>query len=408
VPDRKTLELHPHPTEETPSGFVRRCSVSRIDNGKTSDRRQLWFEVASRCEPPAADDCDAYLLGVVMDAMRERRDIVVRGSVSKTLLSNLVEYQAAWRKWLPSDYGEVQMQPECIRDGETAREGALCAFSGGVDATFSVWRHTQRKFSHRSQDIKACALVNGFDIPLGRDIEYRNAFASAARTLGDVGLELIELRTNYKHVATTPWEHAFACALVAALSNFKRLAGTCVVGSSEPYDTLVIPWGSSPITDHLLASGDFSVIHDGADCDRTEKVAQIAGWTAGVDNLRVCWQGELNDRNCGTCEKCLRTKLNFLATGHHVPPSLPGGDPAADIRSVHLGNRAVRAEWEQIYRHARARAIRADWTHELGRLLGHEKGMRDYLLPPRSRPAELARRLVRRWRGAWVAADTKS
>lgn len=393
--NRNTLELQPHSTEETSSGFLRRCSLLRIDDGRTTDSRELWFEVKGRFEPPAADDCDAYLLAMVMDAMHERRDLVIRGSVSKTLLSNLVEYQAAWHKWLPADYGTVEMQPERIRGGETAREGALCAFSGGVDATFSVWRHTQRKFSHRSQNIKACALVHGFDIPLDQNAEYRNAFNRAEQTLRDVGLELIEFRTNYKLVAASPWGHSFACALVAALSNIKRLAGTCVIGSSEPYDMLVVPWGSSPITDHLLTSGEFAVIHDGANCDRTEKVAEIAGWTAGVDNLRVCWEGELTDRNCGKCEKCLRTKLNFLAAGHRVPPSLPGGDPAADIRSVYLRNDAVRAEWEQIYRHARAQAIRADWTHRLGRLLGHEKELMDYLMPPRGRLRRFAKRLAR-------------
>lgn len=400
MPILKTLEIHPHPTEDTPSGFFRRCTIRRVDGSDTSDSRELWFDVAKRIEPPAADDCDAYLLGVIMDAMQEGRDVVVRGSVSQTLLSNLVEYQAAWSKWLPSVYTAVEMRPDRIRDGETPREGAVCAFSGGVDATFSVWRHTQKKFSHRSQDLKCCALVYGFDIPLGHDAEYRDAFDSATRTLQDVGLEPIQIATNYKHVAVTRWEDSFSCALVAALSNFKSFVGTCVIGSSEPYDSLVIPWGSSPITDHLLTAGDFAVIHDGAGHSRTEKVAEIAAWEVGADNLRVCWQGDLKDRNCGECEKCMRTKLNFLAGNHRLPRSLPSGNPAVDIRSVYLGNAAVRAEWEQIYRYANDHGIRADWMHELGRLLGHEKDPIDYLLPPSSRRRRFARRLVRLGRGA--------
>ncbi len=58
-------------------------------------------EFDSSIEPPSADDCDSYLLAVIMDAMKENRNIIVKGTVSAQLLSNLVEYQTAWNKWLP-------------------------------------------------------------------------------------------------------------------------------------------------------------------------------------------------------------------------------------------------------------------------------------------------------------------
>lgn len=345
------LDIEPLPTTFDGSMQIRRCMLRRGDQAGISDEKELWFAFDREVHPPAADDCDSYLLASILDAMAEHRAVRVHGSVSGQLLSNLVEFQGAWEKWLPETYRMAPITVTSVRIEERPAAGAVCAFSGGVDATFSVWRHTQKLWSHRSQEIKACALVHGFDIPLKNEEAYRTNFERAASTLADVRLPLLKVATNYRATTNVNWEHAFSCALVAVLSNLKHVAGTCIVGSSEPYDALVIPWGSSPITDHLLSSGEFVVIHDGATHSRTQKVDAIAAWPAGANSLRVCWQGELKDRNCGRCEKCLRTMLNFIVSGHPPPSCFPSGDIKAHLPAVRLRNDVVRAEWSQIHAH---------------------------------------------------------
>ncbi|WP_108945129.1 hypothetical protein [Shewanella halifaxensis] len=157
--------------------------------------------------------------------------------------------------------------------------------------------------------------------------------------------------------------------MVATLSNLKSIAGHSIVGSSEPYDSLVIPWGSSPITDHLLSSDNFSVIHDGASHSRTEKVRDIADWQAGLQSLRVCWQGDLKDQNCGKCEKCVRTKLNFLATNNPIPSCFPKSDIVKDLKGIKLKNHAIVAEWKQIYQFAKQHNITAAWLDQVANII---------------------------------------
>ncbi len=140
-------------------------------------------------------------------------------------------------------------------------------------------------------------------------------------------------------------------------------------GSSEPYDSLVIPWGSSPITDHLLSSSEFVVMHDGASHSRTEKVKEICEWRVGVENLRVCWQGDLKDRNCGICEKCVRTKLNFLAVGHPIPTCFPDSDILYDLDKVKLTNKAVVTEWRQIYHYTMKNNEKAPWLRKIKKVI---------------------------------------
>jgi hypothetical protein len=254
---------------------------------------------------------------------------------------------------------------EVARTGEVPLQGAVCAFSGGVDGTFTVWRHSRKRVGYRSQSIKFCVLVHGFDIPLEDTKAFENAYLRANATLADVNLQALPVRTNFKKISRISWEHSFVAALVAALSNCKLVVGTGLVGSGEPYDHLVVPWGSTPITDHLLSSGSFEVMHDGATHSRTEKVNEIVEWHKGIDNLRVCWEGDLKDRNCGVCEKCLRTKLNFLATGNLVPKCFVDFNEKVVLSSnMTLNGSAAIAQWKQLIKHAKNKNIEDEWLKQ--------------------------------------------
>jgi len=363
----KEMILLPQPVEINGDDHVRRCVVNRVGDGTHDSQKELWFRLPCSITLPEESDCDSYLLAVFMDALKEGRRIVVKGSVSGVLLSNLIEYQAVWHKWLPGVYGIVDIHVDLVRESGSPTPGAVSAFSGGVDAAFTVWRHSQKKWSYRSQDIKLGVFVHGFDIPLADADAFASAFARSKETLRDLSIKLFPIATNCRDISSVSWEHSFASALVAALSNFKRTAGICLVGSGGDYNNLVIPWGSSPISDHLLGSDEFCVLHDGASHSRTEKVKEISAWKKGVENLRVCWEGELKDRNCGKCEKCLRTKLNFLATGAQLPGCFVDGDIA--FSAIRLRNTPQYSALKSICHHARQNRVQAAWLPEVEKVL---------------------------------------
>ena len=59
---------------------------------------------------------------------------------------------------------------------------------------------------------------------------------------------------------------------------FQGIYRAGLFASSEPYQALVSPWGAHPLTDRLLSSNSFEIIHDGADFTRTQKTAQLCEW----------------------------------------------------------------------------------------------------------------------------------
>jgi hypothetical protein len=135
-----------------------------------------------------------------------------------------------------------------------------------------------------------------------------------------------------------------------------------LVGSSEPYDALIIPWCSSPITDYLMSGDRLSIVHDGAAFSRTEKVGFLANHPTACRTLKVCWAGKDQGTNCGVCEKCTRTRLNFLAVGVASPACFQEPLDMARITSIPLQNTTQLSELQTILRYARHKGIVADWV----------------------------------------------
>jgi hypothetical protein len=355
--------MHLH-LDSTVSGTTatRRCRIERRDGQRAISSEVLWYSLATSPGLPAEGDGEPYLLACLMLAMAEGRSLFVHGEVSRTLLSNLTEFRDAWCCWLPGEYQPIDFESDAILDFAplTSRDAAV-AFTGGVDSTFSVWRHVHAQTGHRAYRIRRPVLVHGFDIALADEASFATAEQAAERTLSDVGLPLLAVRTNFQAVVRVNWEHVHAAALVSAMHFCKEECGVALVGSTEPYSSLVTAWGSNPTTDHLLSSASMEMVHDGAAFTRVEKVAAIADWRAGCDDLRVCWQGDHRGRNCGRCEKCQRTKFDFLCNRLPVPDCLPQEIDHDLLRSTAITSPITLSEWGQILATAKRNGLDEKW-----------------------------------------------
>lgn len=71
-----------------------------------------------------------------------------------------------------------------------------------------------------------------------------------------------------------------------------------------------------------------------------------------VDHLRVCWAGANLGENCGECEKCIRTMLNFWAVGEEIPSAFPTRLTPERVKSVKVANTIQRSYLDSILRDA--------------------------------------------------------
>lgn len=368
----RKLLIHIEQPEQIGDVVRRACVIERTGCAK-NERNRLYFDIPSAIPAIADDDGEPFLTALVMAAMAEKRDVMVSGRVSATLLANLEEYCAAWNCWLPREFTKVSIDAAVVEQYSPVPAelfgAAIAPFSGGADSSFTVWQHVSDRTSHRSLSIKCCAMVRGFDIPYANTGEYWRAFHKAAETLTSVGIRLVPIATNFRDISRLNWGYVFAAAMMACLHFLKRIGHKALIPSGEPYNYLLYPWGSTPMTDHLLSSDSLQAVHDGAAFSRTEKVAAIARWPDACNNLRVCWEGASKDRNCGVCEKCVRTHLNFRANGLKVPDSLGAPVKNSSIRRVRLANETIRTEFRQIYDVVKKNNINDGWVWSLRYLL---------------------------------------
>jgi hypothetical protein len=199
--------------------------------------------------------------------------------------------------------------------------------------------------------LDALLLVHGFDIALDRKAEFEGARERAARAGDAAGLELRTVATNLRDLGQD-WELAHGLALAAALQLHAPEFGVGLIGSSAPYFRIELPWGSNPVTDPLLSSGTMRIRHDGAALSRTAKARIVATEPELLALLRVCWQGERLSRNCGRCEKCVRTYWALHIAGVRQPACFdrPFDVPPSRVR---MPTRVVRY-WREMLRLARA------------------------------------------------------
>jgi len=298
-------------------------------------RQRLWYRVEPERRADLADSADPFVIGLVHLAMSVGEGVLVHGKVSPSLLQNLEVFQQAWSAWKPDRYRPVEIRAESEEEPDLPRRsGAISGFSGGVDSCFTAFRHARGVTTHRPFPLQASVMVQGFDIPLDDVDGYGRAAAKAERQLDGLGVELYRVATSFRK-QPVDWVDAFGAGLAAVLALFQRRfrAGLIAQGVSfDSYKTFVV--GSNSLTDPLLSSSSFRVVPDGAGFTRIDKIAALAPWKDGLEDLRVCARNKVRDENCCVCEKCVRNILSFRALGLELPTSLPHDVTDEQIRSL--------------------------------------------------------------------------
>ncbi|RJF90669.1 hypothetical protein D3876_10670 [Sphingomonas cavernae] len=324
------------------------------------DHSSIWWDIEGpeNVLPGPLVRHDVAATALIFKAMETGRNLHIEGPVSRSLLAALEELVVCWVLWRPDLYAPVSVSADTELDDAPSvshPQTAISACSGGVDGSFTIWRHFKARANRSSRKLGAALFVHGLDIPLARQAEFDDAFASAADTLRSIDLPLVKMRTNWRELGSRTWQMDFGAGLSSCLRQWQGTYDSALIGSGEDYAHLVFPWGSNPITFAMLSSPEFEVVWDGGGFGRTAKLEAISDWPEALSNLRVCWQNASESANCGRCEKCVRTKLNFRALGLDLPPLLAGEPTLTQIATLRASNAVKVDQLQDIVDHCRMR-----------------------------------------------------
>ena len=174
----RTLHVQPGEIREAGPDRLEVPARIRMPDGQAV---RLWYRVPADCQKALTHQADPFAIAMVMFAMASGARLVVDGPVSPSLLANLEAYQEIWSFWKPELYTRVSMEAERETEAAPSAEPSfLAAFSGGLDACYTVHRHVRGLAGRRTVELAMAVMVEGFDIPL-EDPAFALAAESARR-----------------------------------------------------------------------------------------------------------------------------------------------------------------------------------------------------------------------------------
>ena len=113
----------------------------------------------------------------------KKADLYIDGTVNESVLRNLGEFIQIWSNWGGrtcfrwSAYGRKTL----LRIRRTGKKPAVIAFSGGVDASFSLAAHQSKLLGATSREIGLGVLIAGFDLRLNLPQQIEQAYEHTGR-----------------------------------------------------------------------------------------------------------------------------------------------------------------------------------------------------------------------------------
>lgn len=241
-------------------------------------------------------------------------------------------------------------------------------FSGGADSLDTLYRHldeTPSLISIWGSDIKY-DNVEGWQ-PLNAVIQdaakhYKLPSVIIRSTFRGFDKEW-ELDKAFSAQLRDGWWHGVKHGIallghVAPYAYLHNLEKMYIASSHCPEDGHV-RCASNPSIDNHVRFASCSVIHDGFDYSRQEKIRNIVQYATAHNDyfpLHVCWETQTG-KNCCHCEKCFRTIIAIIAEG---------GDPAKfgfPDYEKHL------PELEKVLKKSHPDTLKRFWPHIQKRIL---------------------------------------
>jgi Polysaccharide pyruvyl transferase len=283
---------------------------ARIGGGQP---QRIWIRTSSEVEPSA----DPALALCLLPAMRDGGALTIDEPLSPRMLRNQREFQAIQRAWsFGWDFGQPPLEevevlaPTRAPEGPPANGRVAAFFSGGVDSFATILDNPE---------ITDLIFVRGVDLlprlahqeGLADRVEERLRAAAA-----ELGMPLHVVETNARELSDSlvPWEAYSASPLIAVALFFAPLFERVLIASDNDHETQ-IPIGSGRMVDQLWSTESLEIVDAGGRLNREQRIERIASHPVVRRTLRVCWENPEGAYNCGSCRKCMMTKLSLEAIG---------------------------------------------------------------------------------------------
>ena len=302
-----------------------RARIAATVRWEDSDRptQEIYFETTEEFAGDLMCNPHAFLVGCVIPAFHhgEKRVLIDEG-ICPELREGLVTVMSWIRHWhYEPDKQLVRIDAKThtkiLTPNKSERAGSFV--SGGVDGLAAIRCNRLQYPLEHPGSFKDALVVFGLHREEPED--FRQVLSSVSEVAKEQGLNLIPVHTNIVSLGNG-WEfwvkELFAGAFASIAHAFTRRLSVVSLASTGRDIPHLFPHGSHPLIEPNYRSSDLRIRHEGVRLSRLEKVRILVGWDLALKHLQVCNNTRairMGRLNCGRCEKCIRTMLEFLALG---------------------------------------------------------------------------------------------
>lgn len=280
-----------------------RCEVSARVRPEGHDAARVWFTFPEELAARGAPDATPFLPSALHWAMRHDEEVVIDGPVSPRVLSRVDEITGVLESLFPGRLRAVPVRAQEAIPPEGA-DIVGCFFSRGVDSWHTALSlledqpNGQRPLTH-------LVFSPGFISADFTDAQVRQKVQAVRESAAALGVGFIEIDTNLKAVLKGPILVATALALGCRRMLIPSGVMQAVLRAKSTHPTL----------DYRFSTESTEIVHFGS-AGRQQKMARIARSQIALERIDVCKDDfPQSERNCGKCEKCLRTMIGLHVLG---------------------------------------------------------------------------------------------
>ncbi len=284
---------------------------------------ELWFDVSAEQRHLLSNTCDPALTSLLATAMAAGKTLRVDGPVSARLLWHLrntvppvVTRMRPFLRAIPIEASDPRHQ------WEERGTGVLTGFSCGVDSLSAIQDHLLDETVPPSDRITHLIFASLGNHGYGPDTERRIAqrWERIREGAERLGLPVFRVYSNLpkfypdQHDSPLSWLSTMTPRASAAPLLLQNGIRRFLFASSHRWADIRVLESrdmskADPILLPALSTERTELCSVGTEYTRVEKTGRIAEWKLAQEFLDVCiMEGE---RNCSSCEKCLRTLLTL-------------------------------------------------------------------------------------------------
>ncbi|MEB0136930.1 hypothetical protein QN362_16460 [Actimicrobium sp. CCC2.4] len=312
------LIIHP-PVMSIGDGLTRISSNIEFPLGK----EQLWYEVKSEYAHWISNETsDAFLVAILIYAMKNKFDVHVNGSISSKLFYNVNFYLMEIIRNLIPECSQVDISVDRLIRTNWGGVEVFTGFSAGVDSFCTVNEHLE---SNIPVEYRVTTLLLNNVGSHGQSIRdqdvFKERFARLEHVATKLDLPMFWINSNLDLVLKMDFQLTHTIRNVSVALLLQKGCSKYLYSSAVHYTDGSVRGThdmgyADAVTLNLFSTETTECISSGGQYTRFRKTEIIADCLIAQKSLDVCVAPQNAAKiNCSTCWKCLRTQLSLEIVG---------------------------------------------------------------------------------------------